>query len=266
MITASFNEIRNKIQDNIGRSKNSILVAVAWFTSKDLLGQLTDKAESGCKVEIVISDHIENQRLSFERFINNGGHVYIIPTKSGKFLHDKFAIFDGIKLIAGSYNWTNCAEYFNHEFIIQSDDTLLLKQFSIRFESLKKIVVDYDKLKLLDNNHFPADNKEAEFIKLENELEAEFFDTIKTANELGANIKSASIINYIHFYGAIGSANRLIKSGTDKLQSGLLKLWEINRLDLSFESIILKPKYRILFSNEILENAKRRLNELATKK
>jgi hypothetical protein len=262
MTSASFNNIRKKILTNIDQAKETILVSVAWFTSKELLGQLTDKVENGCKVEIIISDHIENQRLSFENLIDKGGHVFILPTKIGKFLHDKFAIFDNSKLIAGSYNWTNSAEFYNHEFVIQSVETSLIKQFNIRFENLKKIVTNYDKLILSTKDNLTAETKEEEFIKLENELEKTFIETIKTANDLGAKINATNVINYIHNYGAIGGASRLIKVGTDKLHSGLIKLWEINRLDISFESIILQDKYKVLFDKEILENAQKRLNEL----
>ena len=265
MTSASFNDIRRKISTNIDQSKETICVSVAWLTSKDLLGQLTDKAESGCKVEIIISDHIENQRLSFDKFISKGGQIFILPTKSGKFLHDKFAIFDNSKLIAGSYNWTNSAEFYNHEFVIQSSDALLIKQFNIRFENLKKIVTNYDQLILSSKDNLTAETKEEEFIKLENELETTFKDTLKVANDLGAKINVTNVINYIHNYGAIGGASRLIKAGTDKLQSGLIKLWEIKRLDISFESIILQDKYRILFDKEILDNAQKRLDELTKK-
>lgn len=262
---ASFSDIRKKIQKNIDQAKDNILVSVAWLTSKELLGQLIDKLESGCKVEIIISDHFENQKLSYEKFVAKGGQVFIVPTKSGKFLHDKFALFDNAKLIAGSYNWTNSAEFYNHEFIIQSDDQQLIKQFTIRFDNLKKIVTQYDKQKLLSKDILTAETKEDEFILLENELEKEFIDTIKKANDLGAKIKSESVISYIHNYGAIGGASRLISVGTEKLQSGLLKLWEINRLDISFESIILKEKYQVLFDKDILEKAKKRLDELKQK-
>lgn len=265
MTTASFKGIRKKIQNNIDQSKETVFISVAWLTSKDLLGQLTDKAESGCKVEIVISDHFENQRLSFDKFIEKGGSVYILETKSGKFLHDKFAIFDNCKLIAGSYNWTNSAEYYNHEFVIQSEESQLIKQFNIRFENLKKIVVGYDKLKLSINSSLTAETKEEEFLILENELEAEFFEGIRLANELGAKINVTNITGYIHNYGAIGGATRLIKTGTERLQPGLLKLWEINRLDISFENIILKEKYRVLFDEDTLEKAKKRLAELGQK-
>ena len=214
MTNASFIEIRKKIQKNIDQAKESILVSVAWFTSKELLGNLVDKLDTGCKVEILISDHSENKRLSYDKFIEKGGQVFIVPTKSGKFLHDKFAIFDNRKIIAGSYNWTNSAEFYN------------------------------------------------EYAILEEELEIEFISSVKKANDLGAKINSTNVISYIHNYGAIGFASRLIRVGTDKLQSGLLKLWEIKKLDLSFESIILKDKYKVLFDKEILEMAKKRLDEL----
>jgi hypothetical protein len=262
MTTASFNKIRNKIQKNIEQSKDSIQISVAWFTSKDLLGQLTDKLEKGCSVKIIISDHFENQRLNYNEFIKKGGEINILSTKSGKFLHDKFAIFDNSKLIAGSYNWTNSAEFFNHEFVIQSDDQILLKQFSIRFKNLKEIVTNYDREKLLSKNGLLTDTKEDEFIKLEDELHTELIDSIDLSLKAGAKINKSIILNQIYSYGAIGAANRLIKEGTDKLHSGLIKLFEIDRLDLTIESIILKEKYKMLFSDEILGKAKERLDKL----
>jgi hypothetical protein len=103
---------------------------------------------------------------------------------------------------------------------------------------------------------------EEEFIQLEEALEKEFIGTIKEANDLGAKINAQNVISYIHKYGAIGGASRLISAGTDKLHSGLLKLWEIKRLDISFESIILKEKYQVLFDKDILEKAQKRLDEL----
>ena len=77
-----------------------------------------------------------------------------------------------------------------------------------------------------------AETKEDEYAILEEELEIEFINSVKKANDLGAKINSTNVISYIHNYGAIGGASRLIRVGTDKLQSGLLKLWEIKKLDL----------------------------------
>lgn len=237
-------------------------MSVAWFTSKDLLGKLIDKLESGCRVEVITSDHYENQILSFTQYIAKGGQVHILPTVTGRFLHDKFAVFDNARLVAGSYNWTNSAEYYNHEFVIQSDDLQLAKQFGIRFENLKRIVAEYDKQKLIRGDCLTAETKEDEFLRLENELHYELLQSIDLSIRAGANISKDIILSQIYRYGAIGAANRLIKEGTEKLHSGLVKLYEVNRLDLTIEHIILKDKYRVLFSPDILKKAQQRLEKL----
>ena len=261
-MTAHFSNIRQRLQSNIENSKDNICIAVAWFTSQDLFGQLIEKIDKGCNIEIIISDHIENKRLSFDKLILKGAKVYILPTQSGKFLHDKFAIFDNSKVVAGSYNWTYSAEFYNHEFIVQSDDATLLKQFSGRFKYLKTIVQQYDKLRLLSNDNLTAETKEEEFIKVEKELHDELIEGIDLSIKAGAKVHKDTILNQIYAYGAIGAANRLVKEGTEKLHSGLLKLYHINRLDLSIEHIIQKEKYKFLFSEDILKKAKERLEKL----
>lgn len=264
MTVATFRDIRKKILNCIDQSNECILVSVAWFTSKDLLGRLIDKVESGCKVEIIISDHYENQRLSFHQFREKGGRIFILQSRSSKFLHDKFALFDNKSLIAGSYNWTNSAEFYNHEFVIHSNEPQLLQQFNIRFNHLKKIVTEYDKQKLIVSNNLTAETKEEEFLQLENELLDELLQSIDFALQAGAKIDRHIILDQIYRYGGIGAANRLLKEGTEKLHSGLLKLYEVNRLDLTIESIVLKDKYRALFSREILDKAQQRLDVFKT--
>src|SRR5690606_7341189 len=170
MTQAHFKEIRNKIIEHIGNSKEEILICVAWFTSKEILGKLIDKAESGCKIKILISDHFENKRLNFKEFQNKNGLINILSTNTGKFLHDKFAVFDKRKVIFGSYNWTNSAEFFNHENIIISDDETLVKQFLGRFKKLETIVTNYEIQKLSNITITDSESKEEEFERIESEL------------------------------------------------------------------------------------------------
>lgn len=264
MTVASFNNIRDLIIRNIDCSRETISISVAWFTSQHLLGKLIDKLEEGCKIEIVISDHKENSRLNYVHYLANGGQVYILSTLSGKFLHEKFALFDNKKLIAGSYNWTNSAEFYNHEFIIHSDDQILIQQFNIRFAKLKKVVSQYDKQKLVRQNDLTAETREEEFIQLEHNLKTELINSINLAVEAGAHINKHVILEQIFRYGAIGAANRIILEGIEKLHSGLTKLFIVNRLDLAIEHIIQKDSYRQLFTPEILEKAKQRLDILTT--
>jgi len=62
--------------------------------------------------------------------------------------------------------------------------------------------------------------------------------------------------------GGFETAKKLLSSNTTS--KGSTKLWELGRLDLTVEALIIdnKEKYKELFSNEELETANRRLREL----
>ena len=60
--------------------------------------------------------------------------------------------------------------------------------------------------------------------------------------------------------GGVETAHRLL--ATFRLQDGFRRLWELNRLDLSLECHVLRRRYRALFSNDELEEARKRLCQL----
>ena len=51
-------------------------------------------------------------------------------------MHHKFAIFDGTRLLDGSYNWTRGAANDNEENIIDTGDLRLVAAFQQRFDAL----------------------------------------------------------------------------------------------------------------------------------
>jgi phosphatidylserine/phosphatidylglycerophosphate/cardiolipin synthase-like enzyme len=53
-------------------------------------------------------------------------------------MHHKFAIFDGARLINGSYNWTRSACDYNEENVILSNDPSLVRRFADEFDTLWK--------------------------------------------------------------------------------------------------------------------------------
>lgn len=59
--------------------------------------------------------------------------------------------------------------------------------------------------------------------------------------------------------GAVETAISLVSKpgGTE----GFARLWEMNRLDLSVEALVLKDEYRGMFSDDLLETAEKRLKE-----
>ncbi|MCG2719880.1 MAG: hypothetical protein L6266_04075 [Nanoarchaeota archaeon] len=63
-------------------------------------------------------------------------------------------------------------------------------------------------------------------------------------------------------FGGLGTAKKLLAK--DDTSSGFTELYELDRLDLTVEALIIdnKEKYKKLFSDEEIETADRRLREL----
>jgi hypothetical protein len=61
-------------------------------------------------------------------------------------------------------------------------------------------------------------------------------------------------------YGGLKTAKILLQEKT--LSEGFVKLWELRRLDLTMEAIIIKKPWRELFTDKEIRIAKNRLNEL----
>ncbi len=51
-------------------------------------------------------------------------------------MHHKFAIFDGARLVNGSYNWTRSASEVNAENLIDTGDPVLVAAFAAEFQRL----------------------------------------------------------------------------------------------------------------------------------
>ena len=63
-------------------------------------------------------------------------------------------------------------------------------------------------------------------------------------------------------HGGIETARRLLPQMSD----GFTQLWQRHRLDLTVESLILEPRWRVLFSDEERAIARRRLTECEVQK
>ena len=61
-------------------------------------------------------------------------------------------------------------------------------------------------------------------------------------------------------HGGLIAAKKLIAD--PKYSDGLTKLWELKRLDLSVEALVLREPWSKLFTTEELASARKKLNEL----
>lgn len=93
-----------------------------------------------------------------------------------------------------------------------------------------------------------------------NKLEAAFEQAILDPAELKKlGYNPTYFIRMVHEHGGVETAHRLLAK--EDPSAGLTTLWELGRLDLSLEAIVLKPEFAPLFSAEERQRVRQRLAE-----
>jgi hypothetical protein len=129
-----FENIKSVIRSELDKAEETIYVAVAWFTDKDLLSVLERKAEEGVSVNIIYVDDAMNQEsISFTSIRKKGANIYPIKV-SETMMHNKFCVIDKKVAITGSYNWTYAASKNNLENItLIKDEPEAIQKFIDQF-------------------------------------------------------------------------------------------------------------------------------------
>lgn len=132
-----FENIEQRIIQEIRDAHYAIFVSVAWFTNKKLFQALLEKAKNNCYVSIIIQlDEINSQSGIDYGQIQVGRSECLMISKDAELLHDKFCVIDFRKVITGSYNWTYKAAH-NSENILILTDPSVATQYITRFEHQK---------------------------------------------------------------------------------------------------------------------------------
>lgn len=111
----------------IDASKATIDLANFSFTSEDLRDALLRAKDRGVKVRIVFDAQQYRYLSEMHWFADHGFDILLSAGKSGEkgVMHNKFAVFDGALVEAGSFNWTRNGEKNNYEnalFLDAPDD------------------------------------------------------------------------------------------------------------------------------------------------
>lgn len=138
---AFFTGIRAVLLREIGLAKQSVHVAVAWFTDRTLFAALLERQRAGVPVALCLTRDEQNINfqpggLPFAELEAAGGRVWIIEDR---LMHHKFCILDGRDVLTGSYNWTNKAARSNEEnLVLTTGDPELAQHFLREFRRLTK--------------------------------------------------------------------------------------------------------------------------------
>lgn len=155
---AFFTDIRFEILSLIESACDEILIAMAWFTNRQLFDSLITCLRRGVKVKLVLLDDIINHcdfGVDFNPFIRDSGSVFYLYPPSLKFMHNKFCVIDGKTVVTGSYNWTNYAETRNLENIIVSDDSNLVREYTNCFNTMVTALSPTDSFEILTQQQVP---------------------------------------------------------------------------------------------------------------
>lgn len=125
--TFSPGRVTAHLERAIDASRISIDLANFSFTSEVLRDALLRAQERGVKVRIVFDAQQYRYLSEMHWFAEHGFDVMLSAGKSGEkgVMHNKFAVFDGVLVEAGSFNWTRNGERNNYEnamFLDAPDD------------------------------------------------------------------------------------------------------------------------------------------------
>lgn len=140
-LKAYFSGIHQVIIDHLKAARSEIVVAVAWFTDRDIFTVLCDKARLGVKVSIILIGDQINQasgRLNFAMLSNLGGQVVFLAqdAENAPIMHHKFCVIDRSTVITGSYNWSKKARYNDENITVARDAQDFARDYLDAFDDL----------------------------------------------------------------------------------------------------------------------------------
>jgi phosphatidylserine/phosphatidylglycerophosphate/cardiolipin synthase-like enzyme len=132
-----------QIVDRFRQCRRNADVCVYTITDDRISRAILDAHRRGVKVRVITDADKQHDAGSDIQEFREAGilvktddiHKHTDPALNGH-MHHKFAIFDGTRLINGSYNWTRGAANTNYENITDTADAKLIATFAAEFERL----------------------------------------------------------------------------------------------------------------------------------
>jgi len=136
-IITNGNEIKQRILSEINNANQSIYLAMAWFTDRDIANAIVAAKSRIDNIDIILSSNLQNETVKL-MFKGAGISVHAFETGDARgIMHHKFCLIDNRISINGSYNYSYNASNNNVENIHVSDDPSIYSQLYTEFEKLR---------------------------------------------------------------------------------------------------------------------------------
>jgi hypothetical protein len=136
-IITNSTEIKQRILSEINNANQSIYIAMAYFTDRDIAMAIVGAKNRNVIIDVILSSDIRNETV---KLMLKGANVIVHAFETGDtrgIMHHKFCLIDDKITINGSYNYSINASNNNVENIHISDDFSTFSQFLSEFDRLK---------------------------------------------------------------------------------------------------------------------------------
>lgn len=125
----------NAIVTGIEEAAQSIKICVFTISDDRISDAIVRAHRSGIRIKIISdNDKLYDKGSDIRELAAKGLEVRVDKTRSH--MHHKFAIFDDIHVLTGSYNWTRSAALYNHENVLVTDNPSIVRDYRREFDKL----------------------------------------------------------------------------------------------------------------------------------
>jgi len=129
--------IKKRLLKEVESTTSTLELAVHDITSFDMAQALLKAKQRGVKVRIIADSKQAKMRSSqITYLIHQGIPVKVLGGKEKGVMNHRFAIFDGKRVITGSYGWSDPSGKWNFENILILSDSELLTSYQREFDRL----------------------------------------------------------------------------------------------------------------------------------
>ncbi len=128
-------DCRNAIIDQIEQANKYLKICVFTISDNHISNTLLRAHNNGLNIQILTDNDKSFDRGSDIYKFDKAGMQVKMDTTSNH-MHHKFMVVDGRLVLTGSYNWTRSAADYNHENILITAESQVIKSYEKEFDKL----------------------------------------------------------------------------------------------------------------------------------